>query len=62
MYSYNANCMWAGVVTCHWTGIFTFILLVMLLLESNQDSNILPVASSGSLRAYRTFLEWELRK
>lgn len=52
------NSMWAGIVMSYWTGIFTFILLVTLL-ESDQDNEILPVASSG---AYRTFLKWELRK
>lgn len=50
MYSYNANIMWAGILMSYWTGIFTFILLVTLL-ESDQDSDILPVASSGSPRA-----------
>lgn len=53
--------MWAGIVMSYWIGIFTFILLVMLL-ESDQDNDILPVASSVSPRAYRTFLKWELRK
>lgn len=61
MYSYNANSTWAGIVMSYWTGIFTFILLVVLL-ESDLDKDTLPVASSGSPRAYRTFLKWQLRK
>lgn len=53
--------MWADIVMSYWTGIFTFILLIMLF-ESDQDNDIPPVASSGSPRAYRTFLKWELRE